>query len=538
MKITSTNKKLLSVVFVLWLVIGLTVFNFAFAQSNQQDETVDTYRKLRLFTEVFNRLRQSYIYEIDVDKTIDAAIKGMLEEFDVHTHFFLPDEFDDFRTGTHGEFGGLGISIDQQGDYITVISPIEGTPAYKMGILAGDRIVRVDDENVVGVNTNEAIKLMRGDVGTEVKITIERPGVERELEFLIVRDLIEIKAIPYAFKMDNGIGYIRIRQFNANTSKELREALDELEEEGIRGLLIDLRFNPGGLLNEAIDTVNEFVGKDKKVVFTKGRIPQVNQEFYTRYDRIRTGYPIIVMINEASASASEIFAGSMQDWDKGLVVGKTSFGKGSVQQLFPLQDGYGVKITTSKYYIHSGRGIHKDETDRLIRGEEISEEEMEEIEQKRLENIYYTENGRIVYGGGGITPDIEIEQDKMTPFQIEIRRRNLLFPFSIDYIVENNGEFSEEFVVTDEIINDFLSYAEEQGVSFTPEEVEESYEWLSISLRSNIISRKLGDKAGYIVGLELDKQLQEALEIFDEFPTLNEMFIYAEALKAEEDTDQ
>lgn len=531
MKITKTNKTILSIFVLLWLVTGLSVFNYAFAQTGQQTDSVDTYRKLRLFTEVFNRLRQSYIYDIDVDKVIDAAIEGMLNEFDVHTHFFLPDDFDDFRTGTQGKFGGLGISIDQQGDYITVISPIEGTPAYEMGILAGDKIIKVDGESVVGMNTNEAIKRMRGDVGTEVTITILRPGVQTELEFNIIRDLIEIKSIPYAFKMDNGIGYVRVRQFNANTSKELRDTLDDLEKEGIRGLLIDLRFNPGGLLNEAIDTVNEFVGKDKKVVFTRGRIPQVNQEFYTRYDRIRTGYPIIVMINEASASASEIFAGSMQDWDKGLVVGKTSFGKGSVQQLFPLQDGYGIKITTSKYFIHSGRGIHRDATDRLIRGEEISEEELEALEEERLQKVYYTEQGRIVYGGGGITPDVEIDQVRMTPFQIEIRRHNILFPYSIDYNLENEHVVTEDFEVTDEIVEDFLRYAEESGVSFTQEDVEESYKWLKTSLRSNIIARKFGEKEGYVIGLELDEQLQEALSLFDRFATLDEMFAYAESLK-------
>ena len=531
MKITKANKTILMIFFVLWLVTGLSVVNYAFAQTSQQNEGVDTYRKLRLFTEVFNRLRMNYIEDIDVDSVIDAAIEGMLNEFDVHTHFFQPDDFDEFRTGTQGKFGGLGISIDKQGDYITVISPIEGTPAYEMGILAGDKIVKVDGESVIGLSTNEAIKKMRGDVGSKVTITISRPGVDTDLEFNIVRDLIEIKSIPYAFKMDNGIGYVRIRQFNANVSRELRQALDELEDEGIRGLLIDLRFNPGGLLNEAIDTVNEFVGKDKKVVFTQGRIPQVNQEFYTRYDRIRTGYPVIVMINEASASASEIFAGSMQDWDKGLVVGKTSFGKGSVQQLFPLQDGYGIKITTSRYYIHSGRGIHKDMTDRLIRGEEISESEMEAIEEKRLEKVYYTENGRIVYGGGGITPDIEIDQSEMSPFQIDVRRRNLLFPFSVDYMIENEAGITEDFEVNNELVTEFLDYLRDHDCEFAPEDVEESYEWLRLSLKSNLMARKFGEKAGYIVGLELDTQLQEALEIFDRFPELDEMFAYAESLK-------
>jgi carboxyl-terminal processing protease len=531
MKITKTSKIVLTVFFVVWIMAGISVINYAFAQNTQEKEPVDTYRKLRLFTEVFNRLRSNYIDEIDVDPIIDAAIEGMVEKLDVHTHYFLPDDFEDFRTDTQGKFGGLGITIDKQGDYITVVSPIEGTPAYQMGILSGDKIVKVDDVSVVGMATDEAIKKMRGDVGTAVKITISRPGIDKELEFRIVRDFIEIKAISYALKMDNGIGYIRIRHFNANVSKELRTALDDLEKQGIRGLLIDLRHNPGGLLNEAIDTVNEFVGKNKKVVFTKGRIPQVNQEYYTRFDRMRSGYPVIVMINEASASASEIFAGSMQDWDKGLVVGKTSFGKGSVQQLFPLSDGYGIKITTSKYYIHSGRGIHKEDNDRLLRGEEISESEKEKLDEERKKQIYYTDNGRIVYGGGGITPDIEIEQGKLTPFEMELRRKNLFFPFVVDYMLENEGVVTKNFEISNQLLDRFVQFAKDNGLDVKEQDLAESQKFILNALKATFYTRQFSEKEGYIISMELDDQLQEALTLFDRFSTLEEMFAYAESLK-------
>lgn len=535
MKVTKTNKLIMSVLVILWIAAGISVINFAFAQSNQQPRSQsDSYSKLRLFTEVFNRVRTTYIYDIDVDEVIDAAIDGMLGELDVHTNLFRPDDFEEFQTGTRGRFGGLGISIDKQGDYITVVSPIGGTPAYNMGILAGDRIISVDDENIVGMSTDEAIRKMRGDPGTQVTITIERPGVEENLVFNIVREMIEIKSIPYSFRFDDGIGYIRIRQFNANTSNELSRAIDELEEKGLRGLMIDLRFNPGGLLNEAIDTVNEFVGKGKKVVFTKGRIPQANQEFYTTKDVMRTGYPVVVLINEASASASEIFAGSMQDWDKGLVVGKTSFGKGSVQQLFPLSGGYGVKVTTSKYYIHSGRCIDREYYERILRGEEISEEEMKKIEAERKKKIYHTNMGRVVYGGGGITPDIEIEQATLNPFQIDLRRKNLFFPFSIDYLVEHEDEITKDFQVTEQMFNDFIDYAIENEVEITEEDIEENREWIKTSLRSNVLSRKLGDQEGYKVSLAMDSQLQEALSLFDTFETLEDMFVHTERLREQE----
>ncbi len=535
MKVTKTNKLIMSIIVLLWFVAGISVINFAFAQSNQQPrQQTDSYSKLRLFTEVFNRVRSTYIYDIDVDEVIDAAIDGMLGELDVHTHLFRPEDFEEFRTGTQGRFGGLGISIDKQGDYITVISPIEGTPAYQMGILAGDKIIKVDDINIVGMSTDEAIRKMRGDPGTQVSITIDRPGIDDDLVFNIVREMIEIKSIPYSFRFDNGVGYIRIRQFNANTSNELSRALDSLEEKGLRGLMIDLRFNPGGLLNEAIDTVNEFVGKGRKVVFTKGRIPQANQEFYTTNDVLRTGYPVVVMINEASASASEIFAGSMQDWDKGLVVGKTSFGKGSVQQLFPLSGGYGVKVTTSKYYIHSGRCIDREYYDRILKGEEISQEEMEQIEAERKKEIYYTNKGRVVYGGGGITPDIDIDQSTLTPFQIDLRRKNLFFPFSIDYYVEHETEINKDFEVSEQMFSDFVKYALDNDVEITDEDIEESKDWIKSSLRSNIISRKFGDQEGYKVSLQMDTQLQQALELFNRFASLEEMFSHTEKLREEE----
>jgi len=280
---------------------------------------------------------------------INSAIKGMLDEVDPHTNFFTPDEFEKFSIDTKGEFGGLGISIDKKGDYVTVVAPIEGTPAYRMGILAGDKISKVDGESVVGITTDESIKKMRGEPGTKVVISIIRPGVKDELEFEITREIIVIHSIPYSFKLENGVGYMRIRQFNANTTSDMRDKLDELEETEIRGLIIDLRFNPGGLLRESINTVNEFIGKDKLVVFTKGRIPQASNEYITKYNRKRDDYPVVVLINGGSASASEIFAGSMQDWDRGLVVGQTSFGKGSVQKLEKLSDGSNLKITIAKW---------------------------------------------------------------------------------------------------------------------------------------------------------------------------------------------
>ena len=543
MKLKETGKIFLSLGLFGWILIAVILVS-SYKVDAQDVNRENILKKLELFSSVLFNLQQNYVDTLNTDDLIDAAIDGMIDELDPHTNFFQPDEFEKFNTSTKGEFGGLGITINKIGDYITVVSPIEGTPAYKMGIMAGDKISKVDGISVVGVSTNDAIHEMRGDVGTKVVITIKRPGVKEELDFEIIRDTIVINSIPYAFVMDNGIGYIRIRQFNAKTTKELRDELDILEKEGMRGLLIDLRFNPGGLLTEAVNTVNEFIGKDKRVVFTKGKTDSANQEYFTRYNRQRSGYPVIVMINEASASASEIFAGSMQDYDRALVVGKTSYGKGSVQRLFPLSEGYGVKITTVKYYINSGRCIHKDLNDKLmkdprVRNGDMSTEEIdklrEEADQEHLKDVHYTEKGRVVYGGGGVNPDLEINQAKMTRLGMELRRKNLSFNYSVDYMIDHEADVELDFEPNQTFINDFLEFAKEDSVEWTDTQLDSTMSWITNNLTSNIISKKFGDVEGYKIAIRDDQQLQETLTIFDKCKSLDEMFDYAVEQKALKD---
>ncbi|MCL1827200.1 MAG: S41 family peptidase, partial [Candidatus Cloacimonetes bacterium] len=434
------------------------------------------------FEQELKRLISEHEDTYSMQDFLEGAIEGMLYNVDPHTNFFSPEDFDKFKTETEGEFGGLGITIDTQGDYITVVSPMEGTPAYKMGILPGDKIVTVDGVNVVGMPQEDVIKRMRGPKDTKVIIGIDRPGVPQLLEFNITRDIIKLKSIPYAFKLDNGVGYIKLRTFNAHTTTELREALNILESEGISGLLLDLRFNGGGLLTEAVDTVNEFIGPGKLVVSTKGRMPQSSYEIYTKANRMRSGYPIVVLINEASASASEIFAGSLQDWDKGLIAGKQSFGKGSVQQLVPLSQGYGLKVTVSKYYIKSGRCIHKDINDKLFRGKKVSQEERDAIAKDIEEHSYFTENGRRVKGGGGIVPDIEIDAQLLGTLERELRRNNLFFEYSIDYYTKHSDSLTLDFTPDENMMNEFLALATEKGITWEQTALDSAYTFIETSL--------------------------------------------------------
>lgn len=505
----------------------LLVATNAFAQSRPSAGNI--YSQIQLFSEVLQKLKQNYVTELSDEELIEAAIKGMLNSTDPHTNYFTADQFKDFTTSTRGSFGGLGIQIDKIGEYITVVSPIEGTPAFRMGITAGDKIVKVDGVNIVGVTTDESIKKMRGDVGTEVVITISRPGITDLIDFTIVRENIKIKSVPYSFKMDNGVGYIRISQFNENTTTDLRSSLTDLEKEGISGLIIDLRFNPGGLLDQAVDTVNEFVGYHKLVVETKGRIRQ--DALYTRYNTKERDYPIIVLVNEASASASEIFAGSLQDWDKGLVVGKTTFGKGSVQQLIPLSNNNGIKITTSYYYIKSGRCIHKMSNDKLLTGKEVTDEDLKKESEESHNQVYYTSQGREVYGGGGVTPDIIIDNDLLSRFGVDLRRKNIFFNYAIDYLVDHNHQVSKNPVITPEIMTEFLAYAKAQGVSYTAADLDSTRAFIESSIKSELVRKVHGDLEAYKISISQDKQLQKAISLFDKFHTLKEMFIYAEEFK-------
>jgi carboxyl-terminal processing protease len=536
----SKSKLILSVSVIGWAMIAFILFGTASVDAANNRDNEDVYKKMRLFTEVFAKVKDNYVDELSVDELIDAAIKGMLDVADPHTVYFDPDDFEKFTSSTQGEFGGLGISIDKKGDYITVVSPIEGTPAYRMGILAGDKISTVDGISVVGMNTDESIKLMRGEPGTKVKIGILRPGVKEMLEFEIIRDIIKINSVPYSFVTDNEIGYLRIRQFNKNTTKELRASLDELEKEDLNGLLIDLRSNPGGLLTEAVNTVNEFIGKGKRVVFTKGRAYGTSEEFYTTYDVDHSGYPIVILVNEASASASEIFAGSLQDYDRGLVVGKTTFGKGSVQRLFPLSNGNGVKVTTAKYYINSGRCIHKDINDELYKDPRVLSGEMtiEEIREKQAEaaeeskdHIYYTEKGRVVYGGGGITPDVEIEQSLLTDLGVDVRRRNTIFDFTVDYMQKHEDEVTLQFEADEAMIEDFWEFARSKDIEFDSAAAEEINDWVKVSIEAGVIEKRFGQQEGYKRSIQHDTQLQEALELFEKYQTLDEMFEYSASLK-------
>ncbi len=312
------------------------------------------YEELKTFTEVMSMVKKHYVEEVTTKDLIYSAIKGMLNSLDPHSSFMPPEAYKEMQVETKGEFGGLGIQIGMKDGVLTVIAPIEDTPAYKAGIKAGDKIIKINNEPTKDMNIQDAVSKMRGAPNTPVTISVLREGWKEPKDFTIIRDIIKIKSVKSKMLEDN-IGYIKISQFQEQTSADLSAALKKLEDEKINSLIVDLRNDPGGLLNSAIDVAGQFLPKGKLVVYTKTRAGE-KSEFFTEGDR-SFSLPMIVLVNQGSASASEIVAGALKDWNRAVVLGTQTFGKGSVQTVIPLSDGSGLRLTTAKYYTPKGISI-------------------------------------------------------------------------------------------------------------------------------------------------------------------------------------
>lgn len=324
---------------------------------NRSASAKETYKGLKLFTDVLELVERNYVDPVDTEKIIHKAIQGMIGSLDPHSMFMPPEAFSELKMDTQGEFGGIGIVITMKKAFITVISPIEGTPAYRAGIKAGDVIIKVDGESTQDMALWEAVKKMRGPKGTDVVITVARKGEPKPIDFKLKRDIIPIESVK-AVALKPGYGYIWLTNFRNNTTDDLLKAIDELESKSgpLKGLVLDLRDNPGGLLDQAIKVSDIFL-EDGAIVSIKGRFKNRNQTFSASTNQVKRDYPLVVLINGGSASASEIVAGALQDNGRALILGTTSFGKGSVQTVETLRDGYGIKYTIARYYTPSGRSI-------------------------------------------------------------------------------------------------------------------------------------------------------------------------------------
>jgi len=341
------------------------------------------YENLKVFTEALSYVESNYVEEVEPDKVIQGAIRGMLKTLDPHSSYMPPDVYREMQVETEGRFGGLGIEITMRDDVLTVVSPIEGTPAFRAGIQPGDQIIKVDGESTKEMSLVDAVKKLRGPEGSAVTISIFRQGFTEPKDFTISRAVIQIKSVRWT-KLQDDIGYVKLRSFHKTTEEELEEALQDLGEQHIKTLILDLRNNPGGLLEQAIAVSNVFLEGGKLIVYTKGRLPNQNMKGFSKSDGFHVSYPMAVIINGGSASASEIVAGSLQDLHRATIVGTQSFGKGSVQTIIPLSDGSGLRLTTAKYYTPGGGEINGKGITPDIVIEKPQEAANQEGEQKTL----------------------------------------------------------------------------------------------------------------------------------------------------------
>ena len=350
----------LAVVFGLICMATLLPYSQAQAETeNIESSSVDLpLSEIRLFTDIYARIKKEYVEEVDDEQLIDGAIRGMMSSLDPHSVFLGADEFKELQIDTSGEFGGLGIEVGMENGVVRVIAPIEDTPADKAGVKAGDLIIKLDDTQVKGLTLNEAVKLMRGKRGTNILLTIIREGESTPLEITVRRDVIKVKSVRSRI-LEEGYGYVRISSFQSKTTRNVINAMQRLKtsDPDLQGLILDLRNNPGGVLTGAVGVSDLFLNDGKLIVYTKGRGSDNSLKYTASTPDFSDGIPIIVLINEGSASASEIVAGALQDHDRAVIMGKKSFGKGSVQTVLPLQDNNGIKLTTSRYYTPNGRSI-------------------------------------------------------------------------------------------------------------------------------------------------------------------------------------
>ena len=462
---------------------------------------------------------------VSPEKIVYASIHGMLSRLDPHTAFLEPDDYAAMREKQQGSFFGLGIQIQKRMGKITVIAPMEGTPAFKLGIRAGDIITHIEDEELKeDVSTDEVVRKLRGPKGTQVTITIRRAGIDEPIRMTITRAEIPTRAVPYAFMITPDTGYIFLRDFTHTSSRELAAAIDNLEKQGMNKLMLDLRGNPGGVLDQAVDVSDIFLGKGAKVVYTRGRTASSAQDFFAPGEGPHFDKPLVVLVNRGSASASEIVAGAIQDHDRGLIVGQRTWGKGLVQSVYTLPYGAGLALTTARYYTPSGRWIQRDYSDLLayVNPEDpdaaVSEKSSEET--KKVGQPFYTDAGRIVFAAGGITPDFLVKNNFDSKLVTQLLARNMFFNFAVQWLPKH-PEVKQDLQVTPALRQEFFRFVEASKFSTADElsrqwSEEPNKDLLDFALRIDIANVRSGLEAGWKVRASGDMQVQKGLTLFDE----------------------
>jgi len=479
------------------------------------------------FGRILALVEDEYVGEIESKELFNGAIRGMLQQLDPHSNYLDEESFAEMRDEQRGKFSGLGIQINKRGPEfpLTIIAPIDGTPASRAGLRSGDVISEINGEPTLELTVNGAVRKLKGPKGTPVTITIERPGLDDPFEVTIERDDIPLESIRVAHMLDNGVGLVRLANFTSTTATELDNAITRLRSEGMTKLLLDLRGNPGGLLDQAVQVSERFVPAGELIVYTRGRIRGSKADYVAKRGVERWQQPLVLLVDGSSASASEIVSGAVQDHDRGLIVGETTFGKGLVQRVIPLQQGGGaLAVTTAKYYTPKGRLIQRDYTDfeeyYLTRSSNNVAENGEVIPTAGNEEVFLTEGGRKVYGGGGIRPDYVVENPDPPTLAYRLVRENVMFDFSVRYAREHE-ELELGFEVDEAMLAGFRDFLAGRDFEYEAEELEEATEFLSVRIKAQIGRLRWGAAEESRILALADPQVQRALAVFGEAATLH-----------------
>ncbi len=510
------------------------VLGFGLARSPQAKDALrnpigavtgnDLSSQLELFSNVLYLVQNQYVDAPDNPKLMRGAIEGMLKTLDPHSLYLPPQRAERMDEDFRGEYSGIGVQFEIRDGKIVVLSPMEGTPSYRLGIRAGDRIVEIEGKPLERTLTTEDVfKALRGPAGSTVRVAIEREGEPELLHYTIERAKIPIESIPYAYMIRPGIGYVRPIRFAQTTGEELEEAINKLKAQGMKQLLIDLRSNSGGLLSQAVDVLDQLVPRDKLLVYTRGRTPSANSDYRSSGRFKYADLPVVALIDHGSASASEIVAGAMQDLDRGVVAGTNSFGKGLVQNQFRLNDGSKLLLTIAHYYTPSGRMIQRDYKKFGDREEYALEAHKDDVPSDSVlatRPRFKTPAGRTVYGGGGIYPDVVIKDPPLlTRPQADMIQKRVFFEFATHYVAQHKGqkwttEAITDFKLADPDWSGLRKVMDDRKVALTDSIWSADRPFMQWQVRAELASATLGSLARYKVICEQDDQLTAALDLF------------------------
>lgn len=492
------------------------------------------FEQLNKFKDVLSLTEKYYVDDVDTQKLVESAINGMLSTLDPHSVYIPASQLQKITEDFQGSFEGIGVEYDVIHDTLVVVTPVSGGPSEALGILAGDRIVKINDSSCVGIKRDDVPKKLRGPKGTHVRVSIFRTGQPSLLDYDITRDKIPLYSLDVAYMVNSEVGYVSVNRFSQTTHEEFITALTKLRQEGMKKLILDLRNNPGGYLEQAYKIADELLPKGRKIVYTKGRYQEFNED-YTSAGGEFTDVSLIVLVNHGSASASEIVSGAIQDWDRGLIVGETTFGKGLVQRQFDLPDKSAFRLTIARYYTPSGRLIQRpygkdleEYESEAFNKHETEGENIEHNEEKDTSRpIYKTSAGRKVYGGGGITPDYIIKSDTLTAYSRHLLGTNIFQEYTSDYLEANEKllrenyekemkKFVADFAISDDMMKSFLDVAKKKNVAMNDEQYKKDLEYIKIRLKAQIARSIWGNEGWFSVMRPEDNQFQKALTLFPE----------------------